>query len=283
MERIIYIDGAFLSAEDARISVMDRGFLFADGVYEVTAVINGALIDNEAHLNRLALSLAALSISDPFPTEVWIAIQTELIALNGLTEGLVYIQVTRGVSERDFLYPTDIKPTVVMFTQSKPIQELQVALNGASVATVPDLRWARRDIKSVALLAQVLAKQAAHEAGASEAWMLEDGFVTEGASSSAFIVKSGPTLVTRPLSTAILPGITRAAVMRLAASGTVTFEERPFSLDEAFAAEEAFFTSATSLVTPVVAIDGQAIGDGRPGRVTQTLRHLYLDILAKQD
>jgi D-alanine transaminase len=201
----------------------------------------------------------------------WTSVQTELIARNRLAEGLVYIQVTRGVSERDFLYPSGLDPTVVMFTQSKPVRQTKAALEGVAVVTVPDLRWKRRDIKSVALLGQVIAKQAARQAGAGEAWMIEDGFITEGASSTAFIVKPGPTLVTRPLSNAILPGITRAAVMRLAASGAAVIDERPFSVEEALKADEAFFTSASSLVAPVVTINGHSIGNGRPGILTQEM------------
>jgi D-alanine transaminase len=282
MERTIYVDGAFVSAENAKISIMDRGFLFADGVYEVTAVIDGVLIDNEPHLNRLARSLAELDIPNPLKLSGWTSIQAELISQNRLTEGLVYIQVTRGVSERDFLYPSDLNPTVVMFTQSKSIRQSKAALEGVAIVTVPDMRWKRRDIKSVALLGQVIAKQSARQACAGEAWMIEDGFITEGASSTAFIVKPGPTLVTRPLSNAILPGVTRAAVMRLAASGAAEIDERPFSVDEAIKADEAFFTSASSLVTPVVTIDGHSIGNGRPGILTQEMRRIYLEVIAER-
>ncbi|RZK84585.1 MAG: D-amino acid aminotransferase, partial [Methylobacterium sp.] len=203
--------------------------------------------------------------------------QTELVARNGVTEGLVYMQVTRGVYERDFAYPpAGTRPTVMMFTQAKTVAANPLAAKGARVITVPDLRWKRRDIKSVALLAQVLAKQQAAAAGVAEAWMVEDDAVTEGSSSTAFIVTTGGALVTRPLSTALLPGITRKAVLRLAEEAGLALEERLFSVAEALAAAEAFYTSASAFVMPVVSIDGHAVGEGHPGPHTRRLRELYL-------
>lgn len=275
--RIVYLNGDFLPFAEARVPIMDRGFLFADGIYEVSAVLDGRLVDNEAHLARLDRSLGEIDIANPHSLAEWIGLQTDLVARNGLTEGLVYMQVTRGVYERDFAYPpAGTAPTVMMFTQAKTIAANPLAETGAKIITVPDLRWKRRDIKSVALLAQVLAKQQAAAAGVAEAWMVEDDAVTEGSSSTAFIVTKAGALVTRPLSTALLPGITRKAVLRLAEEAGLALEERLFSVSEALAAAEAFYTSASAFVMPVVSIDGQAVGEGRPGPHTRRLRELYL-------
>ncbi|MGI3903946.1 MAG: D-amino-acid transaminase [Janthinobacterium lividum] len=278
MDRIIYLDGAFVPAADARISVMDRGFLFADGIYEVSAVLDGRLVDNAAHLARLDRSLAAIGIANPHASTDWEERQTELVRRNSLIEGLVYIQVTRGVAERNFGYAADLRPTVVMFTQVKSILNAPVLTEGVHVATRPDLRWARRDIKSVGLLAQVMAKREAAAAGASEVFMVEDGFITEGGSSTVFIVTAEGAIVTRPLSNAVLPGITRLAVLRLAAEAGLRLEKRAIAVDEACSAAEVFFTSATTFVVPVVAIDGRPIGDGRPGPYTRRLLQLYIDL-----
>lgn len=277
--RIVYLNGDFLPFAEARVPIMDRGFLFADGIYEVSAVLDGRLVDNEAHLARLDRSLGEIDIANPHTIPEWIGLQTELVTRNGLTEGLVYMQVTRGVYERDFAYPpAGTAPTVMMFTQAKTIAANPLAETGARIITVPDLRWKRRDIKSVALLAQVLAKQQAAAAGVAEAWMVEDDAVTEGSSSTAFIVTKGGALVTRPLSTALLPGITRKAVLRLAEEAGLALEERLFSVSEALGAAEAFYTSASAFVMPVVAIDGRTVGEGRPGPHTRRLRELYLDM-----
>ncbi|WP_047462512.1 D-amino-acid transaminase [Rhizobium rhizogenes] len=275
--RIVYVNGAFVPIETASIPVMDRGFLFGDGIYEVTALIEGRLADNEAHLRRLDRSLREIEIPNPHSQEKWTAIQHELVTRNGLTEGLIYIEVTRGVSERDFLSPADLKPTVVMFTQAKPVRTNAALSKGAEVITVPDLRWARRDIKSTSLLAQVWAKRAAAAAGANEAWMVEDGIVTEGASSTAFIVTQAGEIVSRPLSYAVLPGVTRHAILRLIEETNLTFVERTFMVEEALQAREAFFTSASTIVMPVVSIDGQRIGDGKPGPLAMQLRELYIE------
>ncbi|KAB1073651.1 D-amino-acid transaminase [Methylobacterium planeticum] len=277
MSRTVYLNGSFVPFEEARIPIMDRGFLFADGIYEVSAILDGRLVDNEAHLARLDRSLGEIGIRNPYPTDAWIRLETELVARNDLREGLVYMQVTRGVAERDFAFPAaDTPPSVVMFTQKKSIIGNPLAETGAKVVTVEDLRWKRRDIKSVALLAQVLAKQAAAQAGVAEAWMVEDGAVTEGSSSTAFIVTTDRRIVTRPLSTALLPGITRAAVLRLASEENLTVEERLFSVEEAYAAAEAFYTSASAFVMPVIALDDRAIGAGQPGPLTRRLRDLYI-------
>jgi D-alanine transaminase len=276
MSRIVFVNGSFVPYEEAVIPIMDRGFLFADGIYEVSAVLNGALVDHEAHFARLDRSLREIRIPNPYATAEWTRLCEELVRRNGLGEGLVYMQVTRGVAERDFAFPHEAAPTIVMFTQPKNISRSPQADTGVAVLTVPDLRWKRRDIKSVSLLPQVLAKQAAAEAGVAEAWMVEDGFVTEGSSSTAFIITADRRIVTRPLSHAVLPGITRKSVMRLAAEQGLDLDERLFSVDEAHAAAEAFLTSASMLVMPVVAIDGRAVGNGRPGPLSRRLRELYL-------
>lgn len=278
MSRIVFVNGSFVPFEEARIPIMDRGFLFADGIYEVSAVLDGKLIDNEAHLARLERSLGEIQIKNPYTIAQWIELERELVKRNDVQEGLVYMQVTRGAAERDFAFPKDVEPTVVMFTQEKNMRGAPAAKNGAAVITVPDLRWKRRDIKSVALLAQVLAKQAAAEAGVAEAWMVEDGKVTEGGSSTAFIITQDGTIVTRELSHALLPGITRKTVMRLAEEAQLHVEERAFGIEEALKAKEAFLTSATSLVLPVVSIDGKPVGDGKVGPLVTRLRELYLDM-----
>lgn len=278
MSRIVFVNGSFVPFEEASIPIMDRGFLFADGIYEVSAVIGGKLVDNEAHLARLERSLGEIRIKNPYTTAQWIELEQQLVARNEVTEGLVYMQVTRGVAERDFAFPKDVEPTVVMFTQEKNMIHAPAAETGASVITVEDLRWKRRDIKSVALLAQVLAKQAAAEAGVAEAWMVEDGKVTEGGSSTSFIITKDGTIVTRQLSTALLPGITRKTVIRLAEEAQLRVEERAFSVEEALDAQEAFLTSATSLVMPIVNIDGKPVGSGKVGPLVRRLRELYLDM-----
>jgi D-alanine transaminase len=280
MTRIFYVNGDYVPEAEAKVSVLDRGFLFADGIYEVSAVIGGRLIDNAAHLARLRRSCGEIALPLPWSDEEILAIQHKLIALNSLAEGGLYLQVTRGAADRDFTFPKEQKPSLVMFTQARSIADTPQARTGIKVITVPDLRWARRDIKSVALLAQVLAKQAAAEAGAQEAWMVEDGLVTEGGSSTAWIVTADCKLVSRPLSNAVLPGITRQALLKLlgdeAAGEGLTFEERAFTVEEALDAEEAFVTSASSFVMPVVEIDGKRIGGGQPGPVARRLREIYL-------
>lgn len=278
MSRTVFVNGEFVPFERASLPIMDRGFLFGDGIYEVTAAIDGRFVDADPHLARLDRSLTEIGIPNPHTAAQWMAIQSELAIRNDLREGLVYIEVTRGVFERDFLCPENLTPTVVMFTQPKTILDAPIGRDGAKVVTVPDQRWERRDIKSVSLLAQVLAKQAARRAGVSEAWMVEDGFVTEGASSTAFILTGDGRIVSRPLGHAVLPGITRQSVLRLVAERGIAFDERPFTVAEAHAASEAFYTSASSLVTPVIAIDGKPVGDGKPGPVARELRRIYVEI-----
>jgi D-alanine transaminase len=277
LSRIAYVNGEFLPLEEARVSILDRGFLFADGIYEVSAVLAGRLVDNEAHLARLARSVGEIALPLPETLERIEEIQKELIARNVLVEGVVYLQVTRGAADRDFAFPKDVKPSLIMFTQVKSIVDSPAAQNGIAVKTLPDIRWARRDIKSVALLAQVLAKQAAAEAGCQEAWMVEDGLVTEGGSSTVFIVTPDDVIVTRPNSNAILPGFTRKALLALAAERQIRIEERAFSVEEALNAKEAFITSASSFLQPVVMIDGTPVGGGKPGPLVKRLREIYID------
>jgi D-alanine transaminase len=278
LDSIAYVNGSYVPLSEAKISILDRGFLFADGIYEVSAVLEGKLVDNESHLARLKRSVGEISLPLPESLERITEIQRELIARNRVENGLVYIEVTRGADVgRDFAFPKGVKPTLVMFTSVKDIVNAPAAKTGIGVITVPDIRWARRDIKSVALLAQVLAKQAAAEAGAGEAWMIEDGAVTEGGSSSAFILTQNDVLVTRQNSSSILPGCTRKAVVKLAEERQLRVEERPFTIEEALAAKEAFITSASSFVQPVVSIDGKAIANGKPGPMATRLREIYIE------
>ena len=276
MSRIVYVNGSFLPEEEAKVSVFDRGFLFADGVYEVTTVLGGKLIDFDGHAARLERSLGELEMESPVSRAELLDIHRELVARNDLAEGLIYLQVTRGAADRDFAFPEGATPTVVLFTQAVPVIDRPSALNGIKVISIPDLRWGRRDIKTVQLLYPSMGKMAAKKAGADDAWMVEDGFVTEGTSNNAWIVKDGK-LITRHLGTEILHGITRAAVLRLAEEAQMTVEERPFTLAEARAADEAFVTSASAFVTPVVEIDGQPLGEGRPGPLARRLREIYID------
>ena len=278
LDSIAYVNGSFVPLSEAKVSVLDRGFLFADGIYEVSAVLDGKLVDNDSHLARLARSVGEIKLPLPETIARIKEIQHELIARNQLKDGLVYIQVTRGADvSRDFAFPKGVKPTLMMFTSVKDIVNAASAKTGIGVITVPDIRWTRRDIKSVALLAQVLAKQAAAEAGAGEAWMIEDGKVTEGGSSSAFILTKDDVLITRENSSAILPGCTRKAVVKLAEERQLRVEERAFTVEEALKAKEAFITSASSFVQPVVKIDGKTVADGKPGPMATRLREIYIE------
>jgi len=259
MSRIFYVNGSFVDEQDAKISVLDRGFLFADAVYEVSSVLQGKLIDNRAHLARLHRSLNELSMAAPCPDEELVAQQHRLLELNQVDEGLLYLQVSRGVADRDFAYPVDAKSSLVMFTQAKPLLNNTAAETGMHVISVPDIRWQRRDIKTVGLLAPSMAKQNALNAGANDAWMVENGLVTEGTSNNAYIVHGDNIIQTRHLGNEILAGITRKAVLKFAQAEGYTVVEEPFTVEQAASAKEAFSTSASAFVMPVVSIDGQPI------------------------
>ena len=275
MADIAYVNGSFVEMNDATVSIKDRGLLFGDGVYEDAGVFEGILIDNDAHLERLKRSLQEIKLELPMNFSELAGLQRKLIHLNKIKEGTLYLHVTRGVSEsRDFEFPKEQQPSLVMFTQHKKIMNLATDKLKAKVLTYPDLRWKRRDIKSIALLAQVLAKEIAHQAGCDEVWMHEDGFVTEGGSSNAFIIKDNK-LISRKNNETILSGITRQAVLKLIEQEDLVFEERPFTIEEAYEASEAFYTSASVFVMPVISIDKKIIGNGEPGVLTLKLRNLY--------
>ncbi|MGE4629428.1 MAG: D-amino-acid transaminase [Pseudohongiellaceae bacterium] len=274
MSRTVYVNGAFVPEEQAKISVFDRGFIFGDGVYEVVPVISGKLVDKQYFLERLDRSLDELSIAWPCTKQEYMEVMEQLVESNQLTEGVVYSQVTRGIADRDFPFPENVSPSFVAFTSNMELLDNPLVKSGIHVITTPDLRWKRRDIKSVNLLGQVLAKQDAITRGGHEGWMVEDGIVTEGVSSSAYIVKNA-TIITRPLSNAILPGIRRRTLLEIASNVGIDVEERIFTIEEALAADEAFISSAATMTLGVVSIDGHQIGNGTPGPVTIRLRELY--------
>ncbi len=279
MTRTVYLNGEYLPETEAKVSIFDRGFVMADGVYEVTSVLQGKLLDFPAHLVRLDRSLGELQMGNPLPAEEWLAIHRKLVELNNIDEGMIYLQVTRGnPGDRDFVFPPQDTPqTVVLFTQAKPgLVDNPQARTGIRVVSVEDQRWRRRDIKTVQLLYPSLAKMEAKRRGADDAWLVEDGFVTEGTSNNTYIVKDGK-VITRPLSSDILHGITRASLLRFAAEAQMQIEERAFTIEEAKQADEAFFTSASAFVLPVVEVDGVKLGGGTPGPVAARLRELYLE------
>ncbi|WP_370273964.1 D-amino-acid transaminase [Pseudooceanicola nitratireducens] len=279
MSRIVYVNGDYLPEEEAKVSIFDRGFLMADGVYEVTSVLDGKLVDFDGHAKRLERSLKELDLVAPVTMDELLTIHRELVARNDLEEGGVYLQITRGApADRDFVFPdpAETKATIVLFTQAKNLANSPAVQKGISVISIEDQRWARRDIKTVQLLYPSMGKMMAKAAGADDAWMVEDGQVTEGTSNNAYIVKGGK-IITRQLSNDILHGITRAAVLRLAKEAQMEVEERGFTIEEAQQADEAFITSATTFVQPVVSIDGATIGNGEAGPVALRLREIYID------
>lgn len=280
MPNIAYVNGDFVPEDQAKVSIFDRGFLFGDGIYEVTPVIDGRLVDRAAHMSRLKRSLGEVRLAPPVPVEEIDSLQEMLVEKNEITEGRVYLQVTRGVAERDFPFPRDPKPSLVMFARDVPFVDTEASKRGIRVKTMPDLRWKRRDIKTLMLLASAMAKQEAIDAGFDDAWLVEDGLVTEGSSNNAYIVKDG-VVRTRHLSTDILPGCTRRALLQLASETDVQVEENPFTPEDAKQADEAFITSATNLVMPVVGIDEATLGDGTPGPITKRLRQLYIEAARK--
>ena len=278
--RTVYVNGEYLPENEAKVSIFDRGFLMADGVYEVTSVLGGKLIDFDGHAKRLERSLNELDMPHPAVLPDLLEVHRELVRLNDITDGMIYLQITRGApGDRDFAFPDPetTAPTVVLFTQNKPgLADSPAAKKGIKVISIEDQRWARRDIKTVQLLYPSMGKMMAKAAGVDDAWMVEDGFVTEGTSNNAYIVK-GDTIITRHLGNEILHGITRAAVLRFAREAQMKVEERSFTIDEAKEADEAFITSASTFVMPVVEIDGAQIGEGVPGSVASRLREIYLD------
>ncbi|MEQ8304999.1 MAG: D-amino-acid transaminase [Hoeflea sp.] len=276
--RTVFVNGEYVSENEAKVSVFDRAFLFGDGIYEVASVLGGKLIDFPAHVARLHRSANELGMRVDVSDDEILAIHRELISRNGVEEGVVYMQMTRGAIDRDFVFDTDkLKPTMVLFTQSRPLIETAVSKNGMKIVSIPDLRWGRCDIKTVQLLYPSLGKMEAKSRGADDAWMVRDGVVTEGTSNNAFIVTKSGAIVTRPLSNEILPGITRAALMAYSAESGTPVEERAFTIEEAHDAAEAFITSASVFVGPVVSIDGVELSGGKPGPVTLGLRKTYIE------
>jgi D-alanine transaminase len=280
VSRTVYVNGQYLPEKDAKISIFDRGFLMADGIYEVTSVLGGKLIDFDGHFMRLGRSLNELDMLSPISKEALLAIHRKLIKYNDVDEGMIYMQITRGApDDRDFVFPDPkITPqTIVLFTQSKPgLADSLAAKKGLKVISIEDMRWGRRDIKTVQLLYPSMGKMMAKKAGADDAWMVQEGTVTEGTSNNAYIVKNGQ-IITRALSNDILHGITRSAVLRFAEEAQMEVVERNFTIEEAQQADEAFITSASMFVMPVVEIDQQALGQGTPGPLATRLREIYLE------
>jgi len=277
MSRIAYVNGRYLPQGEARVSIEDRGFQFADGVYEVCEVRAGRIVDERRHMARLDRSLKELRIAPPMAPAALAVVMRETIARNRVSDGIVYVQVTRGAARRDFPFPPQVRPSLVVTARGNDRARIdQLAAEGVAVVTVPDIRWGRVDIKSVALLPNVLAKQAAREQGAREAWLIDaQGRITEGASSSAWIVTRDGTILTHPLGHDVLPGITRAVLLDVIRAQGLAVEERAFTREEAYAAREAFITSASQIVIPVVSIDGRPVGNGAPGLIATALRRDY--------
>ena len=277
MPRIAYVNGRYVPHAKAMVHVEDRGYLFADGIYEVCLIKDGEILDLDLHLDRLQRSLGELRIAEPMSRKALAMVMGETVRRNHVDFGLLYLQITRGVAHRDHAFPKGVRPSLVMLAwPTDPERGPKLAKKGVKVITLPDIRWQRRDIKSVSLLPNVLAKQQAREAGAYEAWMVDEkGFVTEGTSTNAWIVTQDGTIVTRDLSHAILSGVTRLTALEIAKKEGLKFVERPFTVAEALKAKEAFQTSTTLLVVPVVEIDGKKIGTGKPGPVARKLRAGY--------
>lgn len=276
MERTVFLNGDYLPESEAKVSIFDRGFLMADAVYEVTSVLDGKLLEFPGHNKRLERSLSELDMGKPKDFDNLLEIHRELIARNNLQEGGIYLQITRGVADRDFVYPKDAEPTLVLFTQERPVVDVPAAKTGMKIISVEDQRWGRRDIKTVQLLYPSMAKMMAKAAGVDDAWLVQDGLVTEGTSNNAYIVKDGK-ITTRALSNDILHGITRASILRVAKEAQMEVEERSFSIEEAQNADEAFITSASALAIPIVEVDGETVGAGTPGPVAGRLREIYIE------
>jgi D-alanine transaminase len=279
MSRIAYINGRYVPQSHAQVAVEDRGYLFSDGVYDVVPVHNGHLSFADRHLDRLDRSLTELRIARPMSRAALLQVAGEVLRRNAIHNGSLYIQVTRGVAPRDHKFPTGVKPSLLMMARKWKAPAPDLLEKGAAVVTMPDQRWARRDIKSISLIANVLAKQAAVEQDAFEAWLIDDdGMVTEGSSTSAWIATAQGELVTRPNGTEILPGITRSVLVEIARDLGLTLQLRPFSREEAYAAREAFLTSTSNFVLPITRIDGRPVGDGKPGPIAARLREAYLKV-----
>ena len=281
MSRVAYVNGLYLPHRRAAVHVEDRGYQFADGVYEVIAVKNGRFVDDTPHLERLDRSLRELAIAPPMSRAALRVVMAEMLRRNRIRDGILYIQMTRGVAARNHPFPSDSDTSVVMTARLEPPQDPGLADNGVDVISIPDIRWKRCDIKSVSLLPNILGKQLAHRAGAFEAWQINgEGFVTEGTSTNAWIVDAEGRLCTPPIDEQILSGITRRRILKLAEREGIEFSERYFTLKEAQSAREAFITSSTTLVLPVTTIDDAVIGNGKPGTFTCKLREHYLAFMA---
>lgn len=278
MSRTVYVNGEYVAEEDAKISIFDRAFLMADGVYEVTSVIDRKLCEFDGHMARLHRSLGEMKMKPACTDEDLLTIHRELVERNDLDNGMIYLQVTRGsAGDRDFIWPgEDVPSSIVLFTQAKDLVNAPTAMTGLKVISIEDQRWARRDIKTVQLLFPSMAKMEAKAAGKDDAWLTEDGMVNEGTSNNAYIVKDGA-IITRHLSNDILHGITRASVLRYAKEAQMKVVERSFSIEEAQGADEAFCTAASAFVTSVVEIDGAPVGGGTPGPVATRLREIYIE------
>ncbi|MDQ7248015.1 D-amino-acid transaminase [Dongia sedimenti] len=283
MSRIAYVNGRYQPHRAAAVHIEDRGYQFADGVYEVVPVQRGKLIDEDLHLDRLEFSLGELEIAAPMERRALKLVLREVLRRNGIDRGILYMQVTRGVAPRDHKFPVMARPALVITAKRlKPVPAKYLE-EGVGVITLPDLRWKRCDIKTIALLPNVLGKQRAAEEGAYEAWQVDpDGNVTEGTSTNAWIVTKDRKIVTRPLGHEILPGVTRRALLELLQATDFTLEERSFTLDEALAAAEAFLTSSSVYLLPITRIDGRKVGNGKPGEFSKRLRQLYLDHAERQ-
>ncbi len=283
MSRIAYVNGKYEPHRTAAVHIEDRGYQFADGVYEVVPVQNGRLIDEDLHLDRLEYSLGELEIAQPMERRALKLILREVLRRNGIDRGILYMQVTRGVAPRNHAFPLMVRPALVITCKRLKSVPAKYLEEGVGVITLPDLRWKRCDIKTIALLPNVLGKQRAAEEGAYEAWQIDpDGNVTEGTSTNAWIVTKDRKIVTRPLGPEILPGVTRRALLALLQSTEYTLEERSFALSEALEASEAFLTSSSVFLLPITRIDGQKLADGKPGEFSKRLRQLYLDHAERQ-
>ncbi|WP_086240600.1 D-amino acid aminotransferase [Campylobacter devanensis] len=270
----VFLNGEFIDKDSAKISIFDRGFIFGDGIYEVVPVINSIIVEKDGFWDRFQRSLNEISLNLPYTHDEFESILNNLIEINSLKEGGLYIQITRGVAPRDFSFVKGVKPTIMAFAFSDSVLEHPAAKSGITIISTPDIRWKRRDIKSISLLGQCYAKNQATIAGADECFMVEDGYVTEAGSSSAFIIKDG-TLITKPLSNEILPGIRRNRLLNLAKQIGLQIQERKFSMDEVYNADECFISAATIILLPVIKADGKAINGGKIGEYTTKLRELY--------